>query len=79
MIEHTDLPHLTNEELLIEQQYIDQHIDELQAQIKNIARYTYDLKRLRMALEDHCIALDRIMAVRHEWERRQSLLQCQSY
>jgi hypothetical protein len=79
MIEHTDLPHLTNEELLNEQAYTDLHIDELQAQIKKLARYTYDRNRLRMAIEDHCIALDRLMAVRHEWERRQSVLQCQSY
>jgi hypothetical protein len=75
MIDHSDLLHLTNEELLSEQSYIDGHIDECQHNIKRLARQSFDKQALIRAFEDHCLAVDRLLAIRLEWARRQQTMQ----
>lgn len=75
MIDHSDLLHLTNEELLNEQSYTDMHIDECQQRIKHLARQSFDKPALIRAFEDHCLAVDRLLAVRLEWARRQQATQ----
>jgi hypothetical protein len=79
MKEHSDLQQLTRQELLYEQEYINKHIDELQADMKKLARNTDDDNPLRKAIQDHTLALYRLHAICIEWERRQCEAEFQCY